>query len=145
MRRCCSWSRRRRCWSYWSRRRKCRSGEVYPLGREILGKSSSSATKRINNLTTMVSFLPRTGRVLLKILVKIFWFKSSLQYKNPDWSIHVISMPSYPLIENIRKDIHVSMLHPWTMDSSIFKWMRLLAWILSWTLHGYFTPGKSKS
>ena len=63
---------------------------------------------------------------------------------SPGLSVHAISVQNYPLfIENIDMDIHVSILYPWTMGvhSKIFKWMDFSAWMLPWTLHGYFNPG----
>ena len=62
---------------------------------------------------------------------------------SPGWSLHAISSPNYPFIENAQIDIHVSMLYPWTIDvnSTILKLMDFSEWILPWPLQEYFHSG----
>jgi len=103
------------------------------------------------NVTRLVSFL-LTGLCINYDVVQVARNTSIVKrgelicpdtVLHPSWSVQAISMPNHPFIGNTQMDIHASMLYPWAMDvhSSIFRqWVFLSAWILPWTLHGYFNP-----
>jgi len=71
----------------------------------------------------------------------LLW-KEILMRFAPGWSVYTISMPHYLLIGNIKMDIHVSTLYPWTMDVhlNIFKWMDFSAWIFYFIFYSMDTP-----